>query len=262
MEDRNKEIKYILLLFAIFIVGVIVLRLFVLQVINGDFYEDVIKRQSESSISIILDRGKIVDGKGNVLVQSKILGYLYADGKYIENVTKIEKALNESNLTLTSKQKSAIINKRRFVYIARHINIQKAKNISSHNKYVYYGYEYGRTYPQGNLLKSVLGQTDVDNIGQGGVEGYFDEILKGKKIIVPIIRDSKSKRIMEKDTIKALSETSTVKLTVISQLQAFADYKLKNGIKKYDAYSGMALAIDVKTGEIFIFVSTICEQHK
>ena len=39
-----------------------------------------------------------------------------------------------------------------------------------------------RVYPHSNLYSHIIGQTDYDNYGISGVEGFFDNYLRDQKI--------------------------------------------------------------------------------
>ena len=78
----------------------------------------------------------------------------------------------------------------------------------------------------------MLGQIDDANYGISGVEKFFDQTLKNKKII-----------------------NSSLKLTIDSNLQHLIREELKNAQKDFNHVGSAALLMDIWNGEILSMIS-------
>jgi cell division protein FtsI (penicillin-binding protein 3) len=100
------------------------------------------------------------------------------------------------------------------------------------------------------MLSGLLGYTGVDNQGLEGVEYYADNILAGQVVPVSTIQDSRGKLILFEDgTVKTRAD-SAVYLTMDLQMQAIAEKILKDDLAAFQARRGIAVAMDVASGDI------------
>jgi cell division protein FtsI (penicillin-binding protein 3) len=149
--------------------------------------------------------------------------------------------------------KDTIQNRKGFVWVERHIDIQKAKELKKSVPEIDFHIEDARFYPEGTMLAGFLGLTGVDNQGLEGLEYYADKLLAGTEIQVNTVKDSRGRLILFDDSIIKTQPDSALYLTVNSQLQATADRILKTDRQQFKAKRAIALAIDVQTGEILLF---------
>ena len=136
-----------------------------------------------------------------------------------------------------------------------------------------------RKYNYGNLASHIIGyigkiskkeyeqEIDVynndDYVGRTGIEGSFEEYLRGKKGKKEI-EMSVDGTITGETTTDEPTQGSTIVLTIDSKLQEIAERSLANNIEKirnggfsrsYNAQGGCVVAIDVKSGEILAMAS-------
>ena len=109
--------------------------------------------------------------------------------------------------------------------------------------------EYVRYYLEGTLGAHALGFVNYENKGNYGLEGYYDEQLKGYAGSVIAERDRKGRYISIGSKTDAQDGDSLI-LTIDHNIQYNAESKLKDAIEKYGAQSGQIIIIDVKTGDI------------
>jgi cell division protein FtsI (penicillin-binding protein 3) len=121
---------------------------------------------------------------------------------------------------------------------------------------VFFIKDFKRTYPFGPLLGQVLHAVQLekdpllrDNIPIGGLELYFNSLLKGKM----------GKRLMVRSPFHPIDEGKVVEkpihgadihLTINHYLQAIAEEELKKGVENAHAKAGWAVMMDPFTGEI------------
>jgi cell division protein FtsI/penicillin-binding protein 2 len=111
-----------------------------------------------------------------------------------------------------------------------------------------------RYYPEGSLAAHVVGLTnftDEEYYGVGGVEEYYNGILNPQKGFLQSELDAIGQTITAAllPTIEP-KNGSSVYLTLDKRVQQKAEAKLKEGVEKYKAKSGIVIIIDPKTGAI------------
>jgi cell division protein FtsI/penicillin-binding protein 2 len=87
--------------------------------------------------------------------------------------------------------------------------------------------------------------------GYSGLEGYYDRLLRGKDGEAVQIKDAFGKPVLAR--VNAPSggvEGSSLVLSIDRSVQFLVERRLKEGIDKYGAMSGMVAVMDPKTGEI------------
>lgn len=98
-----------------------------------------------------------------------------------------------------------------------------------------------REYPDGRLLSHVLGWVDLDMNGNSGVEGYYDEELRGKPVTVsqyPFLHGSWQ-------TARP-HHGATVVLTIDRTIQLVTEQVLADALKRYNAPSGSIIVMDLR----------------
>jgi cell division protein FtsI (penicillin-binding protein 3) len=102
-----------------------------------------------------------------------------------------------------------------------------------------------RFYPHGSLAAHVLGFVGYDETGYYGIEGYYDDVLRGK------IEFSDESRIpFEATGGEGWSPGSDLYLTLDSEIQSLAEMTLSGAIEQTGASSGTIIVMDPRTGEI------------
>ena len=109
---------------------------------------------------------------------------------------------------------------------------------------------YRRHYPDAEVTSHLLGLTNVDDIGQEGIELAQNDWLAGKQGKRRVIVDNKRNIIDEAGAGVAPQEGRDIALSIDRRLQHIAFRELKAAIDANKAKAGGAVVIDVKTGEI------------
>lgn len=119
---------------------------------------------------------------------------------------------------------------------------------------------FSRYYPQGSQAAHLLGfvgkNAQGENLGYFGIEGFYDEILKGKDGLMIQEKDAlgqpivlgESKRIEPQDG-------ANLNLFLDRKIQWAAEKHLKDGIEQYQAKSGLVIVSDPNTGGILAMAS-------
>lgn len=106
-----------------------------------------------------------------------------------------------------------------------------------------------RLYPEGQLASQVLGFVDANGEGKYGLEGYFNDQLKGIGGEIYGEKDTKGRVFDINSQLSARNGTDYV-LTLNHDIQYKTEEVLKNSVEKYQADSGNIIIMEPKTGRI------------
>ena len=172
------------------------LKLLFINMTKGEQYKKtVLSQQSYDSITIPYKRGDILDSNGNKLATSDKVYNLIIDAKqllskedYLEpTMTALKTCFPEfpegevrafiasnpnSQYYVTLKQ---LEYERMAAFVDMQNNTEEYPNI----KGVWFEEEYRRVYPNGSLACDVIGFTGKDNVGNYGLEQYYNSVLNG-----------------------------------------------------------------------------------
>ncbi|MFA5420696.1 MAG: penicillin-binding protein 2 [Patescibacteria group bacterium] len=125
-------------------------------------------------------------------------------------------------------------------------------DISSRIRGFYYEWESLRSYPEKTLLAHLSGFCNYDNIGNYGLEEFFNSQLSGEDGY--LLGDKGTykgeKIIIEKKEYKAPVNGKNLVLTIDYAVQVHVCNKLKEASEKYLFDSGSISVMDPKTGKI------------
>lgn len=161
----------------------LVARAVYLQVIDQAFLE----RQGDARIlrtaTLSANRGMILDRNGEALAVSTPVDTVWADPRKLAQVPhefpRLARALDRDPQWLARRVTSNL--NREFIYLVRHMRPQDAARVKALGiPGVDTLREYRRYYPAGEVTGHLLGFTNVDDVGQEGLELAFDQWLGGK----------------------------------------------------------------------------------
>ena len=237
------------LLFA----GLIIARLVFLQVINGELYLALAKGQQEIFSSVSGFRGEIfLYDKDNLVLAAgnKSTRYCYLSPKFIKDDELVAEKLS-SILGLDEKEllKNLQGNSSSFLLLKRDISDLETRQIQELNlDYVYIGEEMVRFYPNNTLASDVLGFVNQEGIGQYGVEGYWDDFLKGREAWQKIEYGPFGKFLQGESALSA--KGNDLVLTIDRNIQLKAEELLTKFSKDFKYQGGQIIVADPKTGKI------------
>ena len=115
----------------------------------------------------------------------------------------------------------------------------------------------GRVYPEGEVGSTVLGFVNSDGLGQYGVEGALNNILKGEDGLLKSISDVNNVALsIGKDNIKIpAKDGQDVVLSIDRGLERGVEEVLAGAIAGTAATNAAALVMDPSTGEVVAMAS-------
>ncbi|MFZ3054422.1 MAG: penicillin-binding protein 2 [Minisyncoccales bacterium] len=235
----------------VFLIGGIVLsRLFYLQINEGDYYKAMAQGQQTSLSEAQGERGEVTFKNGEVLAMTEKEPYLFISPEEIEDKQKTAELLSPvidkdvaSLLVLMNKEGSF------YEVVVEKIAADKAEEVTDLGlDGVYIGYKTKRYYPQETTGSQLIGFINESGEGQYGLEEYYNEELKGKTTLEKTEKNPYSflLNLTEKDSING----ADLSLTVDYNIQFMAEKVLKEGIEKYDAGGGEIIVMNPNSGEI------------
>lgn len=153
---------------------------------------------------------------------------------------------------------------REFVYLKRHIPAAIADKIKELKiPGVFLQQEYQRYYPDAEVTTQVVGFTNIDDKGQEGLELAYNDWLRGTPGKQRILKDRLGNTIENLAVVVPPQEGHDLVLSIDRRIQYLTYQELKNTVTKYQAESGIAVVLSVKTGEVLAMVSVpTCNPNK
>lgn len=229
-----------------------ILRAFQLQVLPNQRTEEVLKKQFHVKVMLPSKRGDILDRNGRVLATSVLRSSLYADPSAIKDKNKAASQI--SNILGVSRQalRKKLSKKKRFVWIKRKLDLNTLKRVHDLRlKGLGFLDEYDRVYPNGTLIKDVIGAVDIDGKGISGLEFKYDHLLRGASKKITIVRDGKGRHIIfSNNEVLQKRRGSDLKLTIDLETQGYIHKMLASRVEAVSAKRGWVVLMDVETGEI------------
>ncbi len=257
-----------MLIVAVFIVWIFAIgvRLVHLQVNQHEWLSEQAQDQRRNIKKTKQLRGTIYDRSERALAMSVKVKSLFADPTEIEDpettakaVAKVLKIKPADVLKTITEAKES---NKRFVWLARKLDEDAAQKIyetlrdENLKKYdeprfagLHWREEQKRSYPYQTLAAHIIGFSNAEDVGSGGIEQSQEELLHGAVIRSWQDRDRLG-RIYEEEEQFEREEPKDVVLTISNSIQYKTEQALAEGVKKSNAKSGMAIVLNPKTGEI------------
>lgn len=254
---KRSKLLYLLLIGFL----AIAVRLFYLQIISHEYYDELASKQHRITLPVMSERGTIFDRNGKILAESHLCHSLWGDPSKMHDKEKLIEFIIEASKVLGMSQKKIEMlcsRKNQFVWIKRQMKAYQSEALEDLVKKVpgiYLKKEWGRFYPAGSMLSPVLGIVGIDHQGLTGLEKKHERELKGLPGRKEVIRDRKS-RVIYTRNLKEPVKGNNLSLTLDLSIQTFLHSKLYDSFKEFSPKSASGMILDVKTGEI-LALSTI-----
>ncbi|MFH0912505.1 MAG: penicillin-binding protein 2 [Patescibacteria group bacterium] len=141
--------------------------------------------------------------------------------------------------------------------LKRRVEVKEKEEIQNLNlDGVYFRSEEYRYYPEDSLASQVLGFVNRDQLGQYGIEGYFDQELSGKAGLEQVEKSSLGSHItVGNRKIVNPEDGADIVLTIDRAIQYYVEKKLKEAVEKHEATGGDVIIMEPTTGRIIAMAS-------
>lgn len=246
-----------LLAVLIMMAGVLVLRLFFLQIVDTSDLEAKNLSQVQVDRKLQSPRGTIYDRHESPLAMSVFTKSLYADPQMLK---KNPEDIAELVAPYVSISKEAIVENLKedtaFVWLDRMMEPDKSKAVEKiiedeKLEGLNFVEESKRYYPNGNLAAQVLGFVGTEDKGLDGLEMVLDDELKGGLTKEVVATDRKGNAIFGSVLAQYLPDKGkSVTLTIDATVQFIAERALEQAMVDIKPAHASVIVMDPKTGEI------------
>ena len=236
-----------------FLFCALLIRLSVVSLVDGKWLQEKAFDQWTRDLPITGERGKIYDTNGATLAVSKTTYDVYVRGREVNDpiglssylasllglefekvhAKAIDKTISESLIKMQIEQDVAL------------------KILNSDYKGVYLSENIGRYYPYGDLLTQILGFTTVDNVGQAGVEQYYNSMLTGLDGKYYVQSDLQGHQI--DNTLSSYIPSvagMNLQLTIDVSIQQIVEKVLEQIVVDHNPKSVTCIVMNPKNGEL------------
>ena len=240
---------------ALFLLAALVLlgRAVHLQVLDRGFLSDQGDARHLRVAKISAHRGTITDRNGEPLAVSTPVDSIWANpaelAQHVDEFPRLAESIGEDQQWLLRRITRNL--EREFVYLRRHMSPENAARVKALGvPGIYVLREYRRYYPAGEVAGHVLGFTNIDDVGQEGLELAYDHWLKGEPGAKRVLKDRLGRSVEDLESIKPPRPGKNLATSLDLGIQYLAYRELKAAIQRNNARSGSVVVLDIVTGEV------------
>lgn len=198
-------------------------------------------------------RGRLLDRHGNLLAVSIPVDSLWVDPRALalarDRWPALAVALGSSEEAL-----ARLVTERgdkEFAYLMRHARPDVTRAVLELRvPGVSTVREYRRYYPAAEVTAHLVGFTNVDDIGQEGMELALDDRLRGQPGAKRVLRDRLGHIVENVESIRLPEPGADVHLSIDHRIQYLAYRALKDATRRHRAVGGSVVVLDPQTGEV------------
>jgi cell division protein FtsI (penicillin-binding protein 3) len=224
-----------------------------LHIVERDFLQGQGDARTIRTVPLVANRGLITDRNGEPLAVSTPVQSIWVNPGEIADKPEVIRELAESlemnaEVLISTIQKNA---GREFLYVKRRLPPAEADQILARDLAgVYAQQEYQRFYPQGEVAAHLVGFSNVDDVGQEGLELTYDDWLRGVPGRRQVLQDRRGHIIEELNAIQTAQPGKRLELSIDFRLQSLAYRELKAGFVMRRAKAATVVVLDVHSGEV------------
>lgn len=263
MQNKLFVITIFFTVILLFLIG----RILYINIEDGEKYEKIVlAQQSYDSIEIPYRRGDILDRNGTQLATSEKVYNLIMEPKNVLQSDEVKEAtvkalvkyfdLKEDEINEALEDQSSLYKKmlKKLPYDkVKPFNDFLATKEGKNVKGIWFEDEYERYYPYNSLACHALGFTVSGNVGQGGIEGYYNEELNG-------INGREYGYLTEDMTLERTTKSPVNGYNLVSTIDANAQNIVEKKIDEFMEETGAGnvsvLVMDPNSGEVLAMANS------
>ena len=231
-KERNfiiNEDRIYILFFSFFSL----ILIFSLKIIFISLQTSTYNESIRSNFNFKPIRNDIVDRNGILLSRNIIAYHAAIKPNLIKDKKKFLVKIKIVFPGLNSQKLIKNLNQKKYFYLKKRLtDIQREKLWKLGEKGIIFEPFQTRVYPHADLYSHIIGQTDYDNYGISGVEGFFDKYLRDPKNI-----------------------NKPLNLSLDTNIQYFVKQELDEAINIFKAKGAASVLMDSDNGEVLSLVS-------
>ena len=239
------------ILIIVILAFALLVRVFYLQIIDGKSLQIKAAEEWLRDLPLSSRRGEIYDSSGVSLASTVTTYDVYVRARNVAEPAQLASAISEllqvdyqvAYAKVTNKSLSEIL-------IKMQVEEDLALSLTEYSG-VYLSQNVARVYPYSNLFTQVLGYCTIDNIGQAGLELYYDKYLKGVDGKSLTQTNAQGQEIENSLSYYIPSVPGANLYTTLDvQMQAILERELSSAYTEHKAQSVSGIILDAKTGGI------------
>lgn len=228
----------------------VVVRAFVLQLVNADHWQNLAERRFERPREIPAVRGRVLDRHGEVIATSVREEHLGVVPSRIDinspKITELATLLGKPVAELRSQIKKA----KGFFWLARGLDLAQADRIRALRiQGLEFESDYRRYYPFGANFAHVVGFTNSDEQGAEGLELAHDEQLRATPGRARVVVDRRNEPVSRRAIAQAMPGRD-LQLSLDAGIQAIVQSALMAAMEEHRPKAASAVVLDPQTGEV------------
>ena len=250
--SMKQRLLALIVLVAFFVCG-ITFRIFYLQVIRGYSYIEKGLTQWLRDLPLSANRGTITDRNGVVLASSYTTYDVYVRSADVEDAGNVSRVLsNVLGLSYDELFQKISTSKVSELKIKSHVEKDDIQRIlKDYQSGIMFSANTSRNYSYDDMLCQILGFVSSDNVGQTGIEAFYNTYLSGSDGVQLVEADIKGSTLADSLTyyenpINGLN----LSLTIDFRLQQIVESRLAKAMLETAAKSVSCMVTNPKTGEI------------
>ncbi|GBE48521.1 peptidoglycan synthase FtsI precursor [bacterium BMS3Bbin12] len=238
--------------------ALLVARAVDLQVLDRGFLQRQGDLRSLRVIPIPAHRGMITDRNGAPLAISTPMDSVCADPRELggdrAGLAHLARMLDLNPVSLAARVRAD--STRQFMYIDRQIPPEAGRRAAALDlPGVFLRREYKSYYPTGPVAAQVVGFTNIDNVGQEGLELAYNKWLHGVPGSERVLEDRLGHVVQDVELLRAPRPGKDLALSLDRRIQYLAYRELKATVQRRHARAGSLAMLDVRTGEVLAMVN-------
>ena len=223
-----------------------------LQMFAGAFLQERGAARYARTLELPATRGRILDRNGHVLAMSLPVKAIWAIPEEVRlapphKLDALARLLGMPRAGLDAKLASP----RSFVYLKRQVEGELLDAVLALGiEGVGTRKEYKRYYPQGALTAHLVGFSNVEDVGQEGMELAHHASLSGKAGSRRVIRDRLGRVVEDAGLTIPARDGRDLALSIDRDIQHIAASHLKAALERHQAHAAAIVVLDVRSGEV------------
>jgi len=262
----RRRINVALAMFTL-LLGVVVIRLFDLQVLKYDHYTQVAHEQSLGNLLTLPVRGKILDRHLNPLAESiDTQSIVMATANFDPASQSLKRVTDVLDLNFESLSYAAMARQSRLTYLKRKLmpeELTQFQNLVAQQDLRASGIflipDTKRFYPQRYLASQLLGFTGLDergydNHGLEGLEFHYDQYLRGQAEQHAVPMDARRNSLNSWE-LEVKNAGHNLILTLDKNIQYMVERELETTFQDEGARHAVVIVMNPHTGELLAMSS-------
>ena len=221
------------------------------QIVATKFYQAEGEKRFVHKQLLPANRGRILDRNGLVLASSVAMPSVHVEPRNFVAYAAQRKALAGLLGMTVAELADRIDGGAHNVILRRHVDERVWQQVKALKiKGVHEVREYQRRYPEGESAAHVVGFTNIDDVGQEGIELGFQQQLLGRDGQRTVVRDRLGRVVEDVGDQANPVNGRDITLSIDSKVQFFAYQRVREAVKEHGARAGSVVVLDVSTGEV------------